>query len=70
MKLRQVISENSSVSIGLLITIMGGVFWISTLYARTDSNTTALERIASTLTEMNTRLSRLEGEVHKFNESN
>lgn len=41
------ISEKSWVSLSLVIVIIGGVFWLSTLYARANSNSENLKDLKS-----------------------
>lgn len=66
--LKQMISENTPISIGLLMTIIGGIFWLTNLYAQTISNSNALHRIENNqdrytqnLEQINMRLSHIEG---------
>jgi hypothetical protein len=72
MKLRQVISEHSYISVSLLISIIGAVVWATTLFAETKNNSQAINRIELSqekytdhLNQINTRLSRIEGKLDK-----
>lgn len=71
-KMRNVINESTSISVGLLITLVGGIFWLSTLYAKTEATAKAVERIEirqnkynDTVGEINERLSRIEGAMSR-----
>ena len=45
MKVSQIISENTGISIGLVITLVGGIFWLSTIYFQGKANASAIEAI-------------------------
>ncbi len=64
------ITEDTAVSISLLIVIIGGVFWLSTLYAKTNNTAEAVSRIEDksqeyqkTVDEINLRLTRIEAKL-------
>lgn len=46
MKLPHIISENTGVSVGLVIALVGGVFWLSTMWAQGRANASAIEAIS------------------------
>lgn len=39
------ITADTKITIGLVISLIGGVFWLSSLHAQTNSNAQAIERI-------------------------
>lgn len=67
------LNNKTKISIGLVITFMGALFYLGSYQgaygSKTDSNTTALQNLTAVIQDMNTRLSRLEGEVHKLNDN-
>lgn len=60
-------SENTplKMSLGLIVILIGGIFWISSLYAETTHNTSALERIENKVDSLNDRLTRVEDKLDK-----
>lgn len=67
-RMRQLISENTPISIGLLVTIIGGVFWLSAFYAKAQNTAQDVSEIKQaqqeynkTLISVDERLSRIEG---------
>lgn len=52
-------------SLGLIAILIGGIFWISSLYAETTHNTTALERIENKVDSLAERLTRVEDKLDK-----
>lgn len=69
-RIGQLISENTPISISLLISIIGGIVWISNISAKAESNSQAVHRIeenqreyTKNLQEINERLSRIEGRL-------
>lgn len=76
MKMRQIISENTGISISVVISLLGGIFWLSTLYAKTVATEQSINRIElnqqeyyKNLTEINNRLGRIEGYLRKNDEN-
>jgi hypothetical protein len=39
------ITENTKISVGLLIALMGGIAWLTSLHAITQSNATVIEKV-------------------------
>lgn len=67
-RFQNIISEHTSISLTVLISLVGGIFWLTTLYAKTESTAQAISRIEinqteynKNLMEINQRLSRIEG---------
>lgn len=62
------ITETTLIPISLVITLVGGIVWLSTLYARTEETAKAIIRVEANqqgynenLREIISRLSRIEG---------
>lgn len=62
------LTEKTTISISLMLALLGGVFWLSTIYSQSVANAKALEKISveqlnynKNLEAINTRLSRIEG---------
>lgn len=65
---KQFITDQTGISIGLVLSFIGGVLWLSEMHAETIANAKALQEISEQQTEynhniieINTRLSRIEG---------
>lgn len=72
-QLKNLITENTPISISLLISLAGGIFWLTTLYSKTEANAEALKRIeynqekyTENLEQINERLSRIEGYLKQW----
>lgn len=68
--MKDLISEKTPVTIGLVIAMLGGVIWLSTLYAKTVETSTELSRIESKqdqydrdIKEISNHLSLIEGKL-------
>jgi hypothetical protein len=61
------LSENTplKMSLGLIVILIGGIFWLSSLYAETTHNTTSLERIENKVDSLGDRLTRVEDKLDK-----
>lgn len=64
------LSEKTPVTVGLVITAIGGVFWLSMVFAQGQENAKAIAEIkaekaeySKTVNDINQRLSRIEGAV-------
>lgn len=69
-KLKTLLSEDTPITIGLLVIIIGGVLWLSSMDASGKANTKALEDIKQeqklyleTVLSIDRRLANLEGRV-------
>lgn len=68
--LAQVITENTGISVGVVALLIGGVFWLSTLYAKAQNTEETVDRIEKSqeeynknLLQINNRLGRIEGRL-------
>jgi len=66
------ITENTLIPISLVIVFLGGVMWLSLLYAKSENVSLTVIRIEETqktytlnLQEINSRLSRIEGQLSR-----
>lgn len=63
------ISENTPITISLVMVIIGGVVWLSTLYAHTEANSKSIDKISTTNEEFQKeviqRLTRLEALIER-----
>lgn len=61
------LSENTplKMSLGLIIILVGGIFWLSSLYAETTHNSTSLERVENKIDSLTDRLTRVETKLDK-----
>ena len=64
------ITEKTYVSLGLVIVIIGGIGWLTSIYWKTESNASELikysekyEKLEIVLQSMDRRLSRIEGKL-------
>ncbi len=64
------ITETTLLPISLVIVVIGGIVWLTSLYAKTDESFKAIARLESSqdayyrnLQEISTRLSRIEGKL-------
>lgn len=54
------ITENTTLSIGLVIVLVGGVFWFSSIYFKTDANAAAVTELVKFVKSVDKRLKRIE----------
>lgn len=66
----KLINENTGLSIGLVIALIGGLFWLTNLWAKADTTAQAVIRIEANqqkytdhLMMINQRLSKIEGRL-------
>jgi len=45
LKIKSAITENTTISISVVISLIGGIFWLTTLYAKAESTEKAVERV-------------------------
>jgi hypothetical protein len=62
-QLRTIISESTGISISLLITLAGGIFWLSTLYAKTLNTEQATQRIESKQDQYNKDIQEIKEDI-------
>lgn len=63
------IFEGTLMPVSLVITLMGGVFWLSSMYAKTSANTdsiTKLEQKLEYIHSIDQRLAVIEGELKRL----
>lgn len=66
------ISEKTLIPLSLVLILSGGIFWLSSMDARTSSNAAAIERaekkedsLSDKMQEVSNRLSRIEGKLDR-----
>lgn len=69
-KIGEFLSENTPISVGVVSILIGGVVWLTQLYAQTNENSEALKRIEMSqdqynknMEEIRDRLARIEGKL-------
>lgn len=70
--MKAIISENTGISISLVITMAGGLVWLSTLYYKTEAIAHSISRVERKQDQYNDnqseiiqRLSRIEGAISR-----
>lgn len=48
----KVISEKTGISVSLLITLAGGIYWLTTLYSQNESNAQEIREIKREMREL------------------
>lgn len=66
-----ILNNNTLIPIGLVVSMISGIFWISSVYYKVeasarevDSHTKTISSIARTLTKMDRRMFRMEAKMH------
>ncbi len=62
------ITENTLVPLSLVITLAGGIFWLTVIYSKTEANAALGDRMSTALESIDQRLSRIEGRLTKGND--
>ncbi len=60
---RTVISEKTPVTIGVVVLLIGGVVWLTTLYSKVSAAEVALRSYTTELKNIDRRLSNIEGRL-------
>lgn len=61
-----VISEDTRVTIGVIVLVIGGIVWLTELHTLAQSNQKELEKNGDIVRNINERLARIEGGVEEL----
>ena len=63
------ITESTLIPLSLAITMAGGIFWLTTIYSKTEAIASAMDKYTTALISIDQRLSRIEGRLQQEDSS-